>query len=159
MSATLLADNRSQVARPPFTIDRNSGPLVILAAISQAFTDLIGQATAPGTMAMTVLCPSWSVFDRAIRMQSPPLISSRSSTFKAKISERRSAPANPNSSNARSRSPAKVSGAAAAMARICSEVIGTLRIGATPIVLRMPRNVARTDSALVGDSWPASLCA
>jgi hypothetical protein len=112
MSTTLLSESRSAVTRPPFTIGRKTGPSVILAAASQALMDLIGPATSPGTMAMTAPCPSWSVFDRAIRMQSPPSVSSRSSTFSATSSERRSAAAKPNRSSARSRSPASVSGAA-----------------------------------------------
>ena len=63
-----FSESRSAVTRPPFTIGRKIGPSVILAAASQDLMDLIGQATEPGTMAMTVPCPSWSVFDRTIRM-------------------------------------------------------------------------------------------
>ena len=51
-------------------------------------------------------CPLWSVLPRRMRSLNPPATSTTSSTCSATSSDRRKAPAKPNSSSARSRRPA-----------------------------------------------------
>ena len=158
-SATALADSRRAAILPVLVTGRNKGPSVIAAALIQARTVSTGHAIERRAMAIVAPRPSWSVLLRRMVTRRPPSQYSRSATLRPTSSERRKASAKPSRRTARSRSPLRSVSAFATIARTLSAVAGALRLGALPVVRRMPRSVALTPSELVGGSWPASLWA
>ncbi len=135
------------------------GPALIPAAPSHSRRALAGHATSPRAIAMVAPSPSWSVLLRRIVTSRPALVSAMSATSRATSSDRRNAPAKPNSKSARSRRPARLSGASATIALTLSATAGAFRALAVPTVRLIPRRVALTASESVGVSNRASLWA
>ena len=91
----------------------NIGPALIPAASSHSRRALAGHATSPRAIAMVAPSPSRSVLLRWIVAGRPLLVSAMSATSRATSSDRRNAPANPNSKSARSRRPREAEAAEA----------------------------------------------
>src|SRR5271166_4538125 len=93
--------------RPALLMRRNSGPAFLRATACHPSKARAGQVSAclPRGRPISAPCPVGSVLLRAMRSRSPPASTPTSSTRSATSSERRSAPAKPNSKSARSRRP------------------------------------------------------
>ena len=103
----------------------------------------------------------WSVFEDRIRTIRSPSATSTSPTVRAASSLRRSAPANPSSSSARSRRPITAAGqnrvsTVANTVRSCSSRKGLARRGGALRVARIPRSTADTPGSAPGAGWPAA---
>jgi hypothetical protein len=89
----------------------------------------------------------------------PSCAKATSSTSRPTSSARRKAPANPLSSSAPSRTPISLPGNASTIARTSAVTAGVLPVCAVPWVRRTPDHTVLTAAAIVGEGWPAALCA
>lgn len=142
----MLATDRSvsrlaSTSLPPFLMGRKTGPSMIAATSSQSLRAQIGRRREPYGIATKSPALAWSVFERLISTWKPSGHSSRSSTFSAISSERRSAPVKPMSKRARSRRPRR-SGASLRRWRVwfrpLPETSASLRFPGSVLSRRVP---------------------